>query len=60
MEQALSARGSVAMPASARAKALFVAGTMANDQGDHLSAEPLVQESVAVQELGDKEEQRTH
>ena len=36
MEQALTAEGSVAMPASARAQALFVAGMMANYQGDHL------------------------
>ena len=55
MERALSARGSVAMSASARAKALFVAGMMANYQGDHLSAEPLVQESLRLfKELGDK------
>jgi predicted ATPase/DNA-binding CsgD family transcriptional regulator len=55
MERVLSARGSVAMRASARAKALFVAGMMANYQGDHLSAEPLVQESLRLfKELGDK------
>jgi predicted ATPase len=48
MEPALSARGSVAMTASARAKVLFVAGMMANYQGDHLSAEPLVQESLRL------------
>ena len=48
MERALSARGSVAMTESARAKALFVAGMMANYQGDHLSAEPLVQESLRL------------
>jgi predicted ATPase/DNA-binding CsgD family transcriptional regulator len=55
MEQALSARDSVAMPASARAKALFVAGMMANYQGDHVVAEPLVDESLAsFRELGDK------
>jgi predicted ATPase/DNA-binding CsgD family transcriptional regulator len=55
MERALSARGSVAMSASARAKALFVAGMMANYQGDHLSAEPLVQESLRLfNELEDK------
>ena len=40
--------GSAAMSASARAKALFVAGMMANYQGDHLSAEPLVQESLGA------------
>jgi predicted ATPase/DNA-binding CsgD family transcriptional regulator len=55
MERALSARGSVAMSASARARALFVAGMMANYQGDHLSAEPLVQESLRLfNELEDK------
>jgi predicted ATPase/ATP/maltotriose-dependent transcriptional regulator MalT len=55
MEQALSSRGRVAMSASARAKALFVAGMMSNYQGDHLSAEPLVQESLRLfKELGDK------
>ena len=55
MERALSARGSVAMSASARAKALFVAGMMANYEGDHLSAEPLVQESLRLfKELEDK------
>jgi predicted ATPase/DNA-binding CsgD family transcriptional regulator len=55
MEQALSVRSSVAMSASARAKALFVAGMMSNYQGDHLSAEPLVQESLRLfKELGDK------
>ena len=48
MERTLSARGSVAMTASARAKALYVAGMMANYQGDHLSAEPLVQESLRL------------
>jgi non-specific serine/threonine protein kinase len=48
MERALSARGSAAMTAPARAKALFVAGMMANYQGDHLSAEPLVQESLRL------------
>jgi non-specific serine/threonine protein kinase len=55
MERALSARGSVAMSASARAKALFVSGMMANYQGEHLSAEPLVQESLKLfKELEDK------
>jgi DNA-binding NarL/FixJ family response regulator len=55
MEQALSAKGSAAMPASARAKALFVAGMMANYQGDHRSAEPLVEESLGLfRELEDK------
>jgi non-specific serine/threonine protein kinase len=55
MERALSAGGSVAMSASARAKALFVAGMMANYQGDHLSAEPHVRESLRLfEKLGDK------
>jgi predicted ATPase/DNA-binding CsgD family transcriptional regulator len=55
MERALSARGSVTITASARAKALFVAGMMANYQGEHLSAEPLVQESLRLfKELEDK------
>ena len=55
MEQALSARGSVTTTASARAKALFVAGMMANYQGEHRSAEPLVQESLRLfKELEDK------
>jgi predicted ATPase/DNA-binding NarL/FixJ family response regulator len=54
MEQALSANGS-AMPAAARAKALFVAGMMANYQGDHAVAEPLVDESLGLfRELEDK------
>jgi DNA-binding NarL/FixJ family response regulator len=43
------------MPASARAKALYVAGMMANYQGDHGSAEPLVEESLGLfRELEDK------
>ncbi len=55
MEQALSAEGSLAMPAAARAQTLFVAGTMACGQGDHQSAEPLLEESVALfRELGDR------
>lgn len=55
MEQALSAGGSAAMPESARAKASFVAGTMACGQGDHRSAEPLLEESAALcRELGDR------
>jgi non-specific serine/threonine protein kinase len=55
MEQALSMKGGVAMPASARAKALYVAGMMANYQGDHRSAEPLVEESLGLfRELEDK------
>jgi hypothetical protein len=48
MEEALSVDGSVAMPASARSQALFVAGTMACGQGDNLTAEPLLEESVAL------------
>jgi predicted ATPase/DNA-binding CsgD family transcriptional regulator len=48
MEQALSAKGSAAMSAPARAKALYVAGMMANYQGDHGSAEPLVEESLGL------------
>ena len=55
MEQALSAEGGVAMPASARAKALYVAGMMANYQGDHSSAELLLEESLGLfRELEDK------
>jgi predicted ATPase/DNA-binding NarL/FixJ family response regulator len=55
MEQALSMKGGVAMPASARAKALYVAGMMANYQGDHRSAEPLVEGSLKLfRELEDK------
>ena len=52
MEEAL-AKGSV-MPAPARAKALFVAGTMACGQGDHRSAGTLLEESTALfRNLGD-------
>lgn len=55
MEQALSAESSAAMSASARAKALYVEGMMANYQGDHRSAEPLVEESLRLfKELNDK------
>jgi predicted ATPase/DNA-binding CsgD family transcriptional regulator len=55
MEQTLSAKDSAATSASARAKALFVAGMMANYQGDHRSAEPMVQESLELfREQGDK------
>ena len=54
MEEALSVNGSAAMPTSARAQGLFVAGTMACGQGDHSSAEPLLEESVALfREVGD-------
>jgi non-specific serine/threonine protein kinase len=54
MEEALSAEG-FAMTAPARAKALFVAGTMAAGQADFRSAQPLLEESLAVfRELGDK------
>jgi non-specific serine/threonine protein kinase len=43
------------MPASARAKALYVEGMLANYQGDHLSAEPLTEESLRLfRELEDK------
>src|SRR5215204_1497259 len=48
MEEAISVNGSAAMPASARAQGLFVAGTMACGQGDHSSAEPLLEESVTL------------
>jgi predicted ATPase/DNA-binding CsgD family transcriptional regulator len=55
MEQALSAEGSAAMPASAQAKALYVEGTMACGQGDQRSAEVLLEESAALfRELGDR------
>jgi DNA-binding CsgD family transcriptional regulator/tetratricopeptide (TPR) repeat protein len=55
MEQALSAEGSAAMPASARAKALYVEGMMENYQGDHRSAELLLEESIRLfRELDDK------
>jgi non-specific serine/threonine protein kinase len=55
MEQALSVEGSDAMPASARAKALYVEGMMENYQGDHLSAEVLLEESISLfRELDDK------
>ncbi|HEV2742974.1 MAG TPA: tetratricopeptide repeat protein, partial [Rubrobacter sp.] len=55
MEQMLSMNGSVTASASARAKALFVAGMMANYQGDHRAAEPLVHESLKLfRELEDK------
>jgi predicted ATPase/DNA-binding CsgD family transcriptional regulator len=54
MEHALSAGGG-AMPASARARALFVVGMMANYQGDHGSAEPLIEESLGLfRKLEDK------
>ena len=55
MEQALSAEGSGAMSASARAQALFVVGMMANYQGDHLSADPPIKESLGLfRKLEDK------
>jgi non-specific serine/threonine protein kinase len=54
MEQALSAKGSEDMPASARAKALYVEAMMANYQGDHGSAESLAAESLGLfRELDD-------
>src|SRR5215207_3721778 len=53
MEEAL-AKGD-AMPASARAKALFVAGKMADGQADRRSAKPLLEESLSLfKEVGDK------
>ena len=53
MEEVLAKGDS--MPASARAKALFVAGTMADGQADRRSAGPLLEESVGLfKELGDK------
>ena len=53
VEEALSRDD--AMPASTRAKALFVAGTMANGQGDARSAASLLEESLALfRELGDE------
>jgi predicted ATPase/DNA-binding CsgD family transcriptional regulator len=48
MQQALSVEGSAAMPESARAKALYVEGMMANYQGDHRLAEPLLEESIRL------------
>jgi len=52
MEEALAK--DVVMSASLRAKTLYVAGTMACGQGDHSSAEPLLEESTALfRELGD-------
>jgi predicted ATPase len=55
MEHALSAEGGTAMPASARAIALYVEGTMACGQGEHRSAEVLLEESAALyRELGDR------
>jgi predicted ATPase/DNA-binding SARP family transcriptional activator/DNA-binding CsgD family transcriptional regulator len=53
MEEAL-AKGS-AMPAMARARALFVAGMMADGQADLRSAQPLIEEGLGLfRELGDK------
>jgi tetratricopeptide (TPR) repeat protein len=53
MEEALSK--SATMPASARAKALFVTGAMASGQADFQSAESLVEESLKLfRELKDK------
>src|SRR5215203_1469981 len=53
MEEVLAKRS--AMSASFRAKALFVAGTMADGQADRRSAEPLLEESLMLfRELGDK------
>jgi len=54
MEKALTKGG--AMRASDRAKALFVAGTMAAGQADYRSADVLVEESKSLfEELGDEE-----
>ena len=53
MEEALAKED--ALPASARAKALFVVGTMADGQADRQSAEPLLEESLGLfKKLGDK------
>ena len=53
MEEVLS-KGA-AMPESARARALFVAGTMAMGQADLQSAKPLLEESLSLfRELKDK------
>jgi non-specific serine/threonine protein kinase len=55
MEQMLSVNGSATASPSARAKALFVAAMMANYQGDHRAAEPLVHESLKLfRDLEDK------
>jgi predicted ATPase/DNA-binding CsgD family transcriptional regulator len=55
MEQMLAGKDSAAMPASARARALFVAGTMACGQGDDRAAEPLLEEGAALfRELRDR------
>jgi non-specific serine/threonine protein kinase len=55
MEQALSAEGGLAMSESTRARALYVEGMMENYQGDHRSAELLVEESLRLfRELDDK------
>jgi len=54
MKQALSAEGSGVMPAFARAKALYVEGTMACGQGENRPAELLLEESVTLfRQLGD-------
>jgi DNA-binding SARP family transcriptional activator len=54
MEEAL-AKGS-AMPATARARALFVAGMMADGQADLQSAEPLIEEGLGLfREIGGKQ-----
>ncbi|MDQ3974304.1 MAG: LuxR C-terminal-related transcriptional regulator [Actinomycetota bacterium] len=53
MQQALD-KGA-AMPAAARAKVLFVAGTMADGQADYRSAESLLGESLGLfKQLGDR------
>jgi DNA-binding NarL/FixJ family response regulator len=48
MEQTLWAKGGAALSATARARALYVEGMMANYQGDHRSAEVLLEESLGL------------
>lgn len=53
MEEALAQGADLS--ASLRAKALSAAGTMATGQSDHTSAEPMLEESLALfRELGDR------
>jgi predicted ATPase/DNA-binding CsgD family transcriptional regulator len=55
MEEALE-KGGVAMPVSARARTLFVAGIMAGGQDDHRTAEPRIEESHRLfEELEDRQ-----
>ncbi len=52
MEEALES----AMPESPRAKALFIAGTLAEGQSDYRSSEPWLEESVALfRDMGDRQ-----